>query len=119
MNPPDNAPALCIDEKTMIQALDRTQPGRPIKRGNAGTMTHDYKRNGTMTVVLVSGLHLTALTTLTKRVTELPLALQLADFPSGDGMPSGQGMGPLPPGGFHPPHGDADPLPVTREFPPR
>ncbi len=48
MNPPDNAAVLCIDEKTMIQALDRTQPGLPIKRGKAGTMTHDYKRNGTV-----------------------------------------------------------------------
>ena len=48
MNPPDNAAVLCIDEKTMIQALDRTQPGLPIKRGKAGTMTHDYKRNGTI-----------------------------------------------------------------------
>ena len=48
MNPPDNAAVLCIDEKTMIQALDRTQPGLPIKRGNAGTMTPDYKRNGTI-----------------------------------------------------------------------
>jgi len=48
MNPPDNAAVLCIDEKTMIQALDRTQPGLPIKRGKAGTMTHDYKRHGTI-----------------------------------------------------------------------
>jgi transposase len=48
MNPPDNAVVLCVDEKTMIQALDRTQPGLPIKPGKAGTMTHDYKRNGTV-----------------------------------------------------------------------
>jgi transposase len=48
MNPPDNAAVLCVDEKTMIQALDRTQPGLPIKPGKAGTMTHDYKRNGTV-----------------------------------------------------------------------
>jgi transposase len=48
MNPPDNAAVLCVDEKTMIQALDRTQPGLPIKPGKAGTMTHDYKRNGTI-----------------------------------------------------------------------
>ena len=48
MNPPDNAAVLCIDEKTMIQALDRTQPGLPLKRGKAGTMTHDYKRHGTI-----------------------------------------------------------------------
>lgn len=48
MNPPDNAAVLCLDEKTMIQALDRTQPGLPLKRGKAGTMTHDYKRHGTI-----------------------------------------------------------------------
>jgi transposase len=48
LNPPDKAAALCVDEKTMIQALDRTQPGLPLKPGKAGTMTHDYKRNGTV-----------------------------------------------------------------------
>jgi hypothetical protein len=48
MNPPDNAAVLCIDKKTMIQALDRTQPGLPLKRGKAGTMIHDYKRHGTI-----------------------------------------------------------------------
>ena len=47
MNPPDKAVVLCVDEKSQIQALDRTQPGLPMKRGRAGTMTHDYKRNGT------------------------------------------------------------------------
>ena len=47
MNPPDNAVVLCVDEKSQIQALDRTQPGLPMKKGRAGTMTHDYKRNGT------------------------------------------------------------------------
>jgi hypothetical protein len=41
---------LCCDEKSQIQALDRTQPGLPLKRGRAGTMTHDYKRNGTATL---------------------------------------------------------------------
>ena len=41
---------LCADEKSQIQALDRTQPGLPIKRGRAGTMTHDYKRHGTTTL---------------------------------------------------------------------
>lgn len=50
MNPPDHAVVLCIDEKTQIQALDRTQPGLPMKKGRAGTMTHDYKRNGTTTL---------------------------------------------------------------------
>jgi transposase len=48
LDPPDNAAVLCVDEKTMIQALDRTQPGLPIRPGKAGTMTHDYKRNGTI-----------------------------------------------------------------------
>ena len=47
MNPPDKAVVLCVDEKSQIQALDRTQPGLPMKKGRCGTMTHDYKRNGT------------------------------------------------------------------------
>ena len=47
MNPPAHAVVLSIDEKTQIQALDRTQPGLPLKPGKCGTMTHDYKRNGT------------------------------------------------------------------------
>jgi transposase len=50
MNPPDRALVLCVDEKSQIQALDRTQPGLPLKKGRAGTMTHDYKRNGTTTL---------------------------------------------------------------------
>ena len=50
LNPPDKAIVLCIDEKSQIQALDRTQPGLPIKKGRCGTMTHDYKRNGTTTL---------------------------------------------------------------------
>ena len=41
---------LCDDEKSQIQALDRTQPGLPMKKGRCGTMTHDYKRNGTTTL---------------------------------------------------------------------
>ena len=48
--PPDNAVVLCMDEKSSVQALDRTQPSLPMKRGRAGTMTHDYKRNGTTTL---------------------------------------------------------------------
>jgi hypothetical protein len=47
LNPPDQALVLCVDEKTQIQALDRTQPGLPLKKGRLGTMTHDDKRNGT------------------------------------------------------------------------
>ncbi|MFH1218970.1 MAG: IS630 family transposase [Candidatus Eisenbacteria bacterium] len=47
LNPPDKAVVLCVDEKAQVQALDRTQPGLPMKKGRCGTMTHDYKRNGT------------------------------------------------------------------------
>jgi hypothetical protein len=50
LNPPDKAVVLCVDEKSQIQALDRTQPGLPMKKGRAQTMTHDYKRNGTTTL---------------------------------------------------------------------
>jgi transposase len=50
LNPPQKAIVLCIDEKSQIQALDRTQPGLPMKKGRCGTMTHDYKRNGTTTL---------------------------------------------------------------------
>lgn len=50
LNPPEHALVLCADEKSQIQALDRTQPGLPIKKGRCGTMTHDYKRNGTTTL---------------------------------------------------------------------
>ena len=50
LNPPDKALVFCVDEKSQIQALDRTQPGLPMKKGRAGTMTHDYKRNGTTTL---------------------------------------------------------------------
>ena len=50
MNPPEKAVVLCMDEKSQIQALDRTQPSLPMKPGRAGTMTHDYKRNGTTTL---------------------------------------------------------------------
>jgi transposase len=50
LNPPEHALVLCADEKSQIQALDRTQPGLPMKKGRSGTMTHDYKRNGTATL---------------------------------------------------------------------
>ena len=50
LSPPDQAIVLCVDEKSQIQALDRTQPGLPLKKGRCGTMTHDYKRNGTTTL---------------------------------------------------------------------
>jgi len=50
MDPPEKALVLCVDEKSQIQALDRTQPGLPMKKGRCGTMTHDYKRHGTTTL---------------------------------------------------------------------
>src|SRR5216684_1949929 len=50
LNPPDQALVLSVDEKSQVQALDRTQPGLPMKKGRAGTMTHDYKRHGTTTL---------------------------------------------------------------------
>jgi len=50
MAPPDHALVLCCDEKSQVQALDRTQPGLPLKKGRAGTLTHDYKRHGTTTL---------------------------------------------------------------------
>ena len=50
LNPPQEAIVLCVDEKSQIQALDRTQPGLPLKKGRCGTMTHAYKRNGTTTL---------------------------------------------------------------------
>lgn len=50
LNPPDKALVFCADEKSQIQALDRTQPGLPLKKGRGATMTHDYKRHGTTTL---------------------------------------------------------------------
>ncbi len=50
MDPPAHAVVLSLDEKSQIQALDRIQPGLPIKPGKCGTMTHDYKRNGTISL---------------------------------------------------------------------
>ncbi len=50
LSPPENAVIFCVDEKSSIQALDRMRPGLPMKKGRAGTMTHDYKRHGTSTL---------------------------------------------------------------------
>ena len=50
LNPPEKAVVLCMDEKSQIQTLDRTQPSLPMKKGRGDTMTHDYKRNGTPTL---------------------------------------------------------------------
>ena len=61
LSPPENAAVFCVDEKGSIQALDKTQPGLPMKPGPCGTMTHDYKRNGTSTLFA-------ALNTLTREV---------------------------------------------------
>ena len=58
LNPPDKAVVLCVDEKSQIQALNRTQPGLPMKKGRCGTMTHDYQRHGTTT--LFAALHVLA-----------------------------------------------------------
>ena len=55
LTPPQNAVVLCVDEKSQIQALDRTQPGLPLKPGRCGTFTHDYERHGTTT--LFAALH--------------------------------------------------------------
>jgi hypothetical protein len=54
LNPPDNALVLCVDSKTQIQALDRTQPILPLKQGQAERHTHDYKRNGTTSLYAAS-----------------------------------------------------------------
>jgi transposase len=56
LNPPDKSIVLCVDEKSQIQALDRTQPGLPMKKGRCGTMTHDYKRHGTTTLLAALSL---------------------------------------------------------------
>ena len=50
VDPPEKALVFCVDEKSQIQALQRSQPGLPMKPGRAGTMTHDYKRHGTTTL---------------------------------------------------------------------
>lgn len=55
--PPEKAIVFSVDEKSQIQALDRTQPGLPIKKGKAGTVTHDYKRNGTTTLFAALNVH--------------------------------------------------------------
>jgi transposase len=57
LNPPEKAIVFSVDEKSQIQALDRTQPGLPMKPGKAGTMTHDYKRHGTTTLFAALNVH--------------------------------------------------------------
>ena len=57
LDPPDKALVLSVDETTQFQALDRTQPGLPLRAGRAGTLTHDYKRHGTESVCGVQRRH--------------------------------------------------------------
>jgi hypothetical protein len=57
MNPPENAIVLCIDEKTQIQALDRTQPELPLRKGNAKRLTTTYKRNGVVNLIASLAVH--------------------------------------------------------------
>jgi len=70
LNPPEHALVLSLDEKSQIQALDRTQPGLPLRRGRCQTMTHDYKRHGTTTLfAALSTLDGTVIGTCMKRHT--------------------------------------------------
>jgi transposase len=72
MSPPEHALVLCCDEKSQVQALDRTQPGLPLKKGRAQTMTHDYKRNGTTTLfAAMSTLDGTVISTCQQRHTHV------------------------------------------------
>lgn len=72
MSPPEHALVLCCDEKSQVQALDRTQPGLPLKKGRAQTMTHDYKRNGTTTLfAAMSTLDGTIISTCQQRHTHV------------------------------------------------
>src|ERR1700724_1554183 len=84
LNPPEHAIVLCADEKSQIQALDRTQPGLPLKKGRCGTMTHDYKRNGTATLFA-------ALNTLDERhdAFSIPLAIPAKANTDSDGNANG------------------------------
>jgi hypothetical protein len=83
LNPPQQAIVLCVDEKSQIQALDRTQPGLPIKKGRCGTMTHDYKRNGTTTLfAALEVLHLNyarAWAQITRGAPEMEIGLACPD----------------------------------------
>ena len=89
VDPPAHAIVLSLDEKSQIQALDRTQPGLPLKKGRAGTMTHDYKRHGTTTLFAAMNVldgtvigrnmqrHLESLTTKVMRTGHKALLWQL------------------------------------------
>lgn len=74
VDPPAHAVVLSVDEKSQIQALDRTQPGLPMKNGRAGTMTHDYKRHGTTTLFAAMNVFDGTVIGLTYRCSEPPLA---------------------------------------------
>ena len=73
MSPPEHALVLCCDEKSQVQALDRTQPGLPMKKGRAQTMTHDCKRNG-KTTLLAASLFVNKVVRFSKRPSFLFLA---------------------------------------------
>jgi transposase len=83
LNPPERAVVFCFDEKTQVQALDRTQPSLPLKRGKAGTMTHDYKRNGTIDLFAAlnvgSGEVITG-TRKTHTAKDVPASFKLVDL---------------------------------------
>ena len=88
LNPPERAIVLSMDEKSQIQALDRTQPSLPMKPGRAGTMTHDYKRNGTTTLFAALGC--------ADRVSDRPMPptpppQRVPDVPAHDRPPGSQG----------------------------
>ena len=93
MNPPEHALVLSCDEKSQIQALNRTQPGLPMKRGRAGTVTHDYKRHGTTTLFA-------ALNTLDgRRDLDVPAAApphRVAEVPAADQPQHAQAPGTAP-----------------------
>ncbi len=72
LSPPEHALVLCCDEKSQVQALDRTQPGLPIKKGRAATMTHDYKRNGTTTLFAALNVLDVPAAAHARRVVEVP-----------------------------------------------
>ena len=87
MNPPDHALVLCVDEKSQIQALDRTQPLLPMQPGQVERGTHDYKRNGTTFVVCRSGLE------DQPRHQPVPPASSLGGVPQVSGCDRGPGAG--------------------------
>ncbi len=72
MSPPEHALVLCCDEKSQVQALDRTQPGLPLKKGRAETLTHDDKRHGTTTLFARSMCWMARLSANASSATPMP-----------------------------------------------